>query len=207
MPQFDYLFTFQLVILFQKECTIMLTCIVTVPVGLIARPLPEKSETIEWHNGGAVDTPRTAFVAAKRTVRKLHTKNTTKMLIVVYIGGLDTEFSQKWRKLPTCLAHVVLSIHYTTENDWRHVYAGHNMATTTPHHILYSLWPSRLLRHLQNNVWSDFGNQQGGEGSDVRNKTSSIVTMATQCDSFIHWVTIIFYVRRYIWRLCCLASW
>jgi len=129
------------------------------------------------------------------------------MLIVVYIGGLDTEFSQKWRKLRTRLAHVVLSINYTTGNDWRHVYAGYNMAKTTPHHILYSLWPSRLLRHLENNVWSDFENQQGGEGSDVRNKTSSIVTMATQCDSLIHSVTIIFYVRRYIWRSCYLASW
>jgi len=83
------------------------------------------------------------------------------MLLAVYIGGLDTQFSQKWRKLSTCLARDVLSIRYSTGNDWRHVYGGYNMATTTPRSVLYSLWPSRLRRHSQNNVCGDFGNRWG----------------------------------------------
>jgi len=84
----------------------------------------------------------------------------TKMLLALYIGGLDTEFRQKWRKLHTRLAHVVLSLHYSTGNERRHVYGGFNMATTKPHSILYSLWPSRLRRYSQNNICSDFGNRE-----------------------------------------------
>ena len=40
------------------------------------------------------------------------------------------------------------------------------------------------------------GSWEKGGASDVRNKTSSIVTMATQCDSLTHSFTIIFYIRR-----------
>jgi hypothetical protein len=75
MPQSDYAFAVQLLILLQKECTTLLIRIITVPMGMTARPLPDTSETIEWHNGGAVDTPRTAFVAAKCTVHLLDTKH------------------------------------------------------------------------------------------------------------------------------------
>jgi hypothetical protein len=51
MPQFDYLFSIQLLILLQKDGAKILTCIITVPMGLTARALSGLRETIEWHNG------------------------------------------------------------------------------------------------------------------------------------------------------------
>jgi len=72
--KFEYLFAVQLLIVLQKECTIQLIRIITMAMSLTALPLPDSSKTIEWHNGGAVDTPRTAFVVPKCTVRLLHKK-------------------------------------------------------------------------------------------------------------------------------------
>ena len=55
MPPFDYKFSIQLLVLLQKECTVLLIRIVTVPLDMPANPLPESTETIEWYNGGAGD--------------------------------------------------------------------------------------------------------------------------------------------------------
>jgi hypothetical protein len=120
-------------------------------------------------------------------------RDTTKMLLVAYIGRFDTQFSQTWRKLRTCFVSCCV-IYILFYREWltsciRRIQYGHD--NTSFHSLFITTIQVAAPFAKQCLEWFlKAGRWEGWRGSDVRNKTSSIVTVTTQCDSLVHSFTI-----------------